>query len=598
AVALVLCVYLLSVASQGVVGDKVYTVVANQSASSCLSDNKTECSLMYYAAHPDQYFREDNTTFHFLPGQHELVDSTLVLMANISNLALYGTDVHEVTVVCSGEDSGGFSFYNVTNLTLKNLGLWNCSKRHRWLYDSVAVYIQQTVDVKMNRINIQNTPGLGLSLKNLYGNISINNITVDYSHNTKMSKGINFVYYCSYPYENSLLVNNVKISDSFFRHGINNFDSVAPSSGITVGLLCSANVSIVFDNVVVSGNQGKNGGNVFIEFTGWSTLWSISVSFLNSKILNGTANSGGGICVFAIAGGVNSGHSTLRSSTTILNVENTHFEGNTAYHNGGAVYLRLTQNSQRDIGRIVFKNNCTFKRNQLVYHSHLHGGIAVCILTFLLPSYDNHGTIFFEIEFSNCKFLENSVAQHSAAVPRTGALYAECASSITLRNCTFINNTCSGIVGIYSNFLLHGENKVSGNSAYKGGGLFFCSFSMMHLHNGTVLNIVNNHATLSGGGIYVDGECSPAVEFCLFQVDNVTADNATLQQTQVRLINNTAVSGSALYGGLIDWCILYVKRGQKFSTSYPAKIFNNTFHITTAKHDLSAISSNPIYVRF
>ncbi|CAI8004216.1 hypothetical protein GBAR_LOCUS3857, partial [Geodia barretti] len=103
-----------------------------------------------------------------------------------------------------------------------------------------------------------------------------------------------------------------------------------------------------------------------------------------------------------------------------------------------------------------------------------------------------------------------------------------------------------GIVGIYSNFLLHGENEVSGNSAYKGGGLFFCSFSMMHLHNGTVLNIVNNHATLSGGGIYVDGECSPAVEFCLFQVDNVTADNATLQQTQVRLINNTAVSGSAL----------------------------------------------------
>ncbi|CAI8004218.1 hypothetical protein GBAR_LOCUS3857, partial [Geodia barretti] len=48
-------------------------------------------------------------------------------------------------------------------------------------------------------------------------------------------------------------------------------------------LLCSANVSIVFDNVVVSGNQGKNGGNVFIEFTGWSTLWSISVSFLNSR---------------------------------------------------------------------------------------------------------------------------------------------------------------------------------------------------------------------------------------------------------------------------------------------------------------------------
>ena len=53
----------------------------------------------------------------------------------------------------------------------------------------------------------------------------------------------------------------MRISDSFFRCGINDFDNATPSSGITLGLSCSENVIIIFDNVVVSGNQGKNGGN-------------------------------------------------------------------------------------------------------------------------------------------------------------------------------------------------------------------------------------------------------------------------------------------------------------------------------------------------
>ena len=135
AVALTLCMCLLSVASQRVVGDKVYTVVANQSASSC-PGNQTECSLMYYAAHSDEYFREDNTTFHFMPGHHQLVNSTLVLMANISNLTLYGTDVNESVVVCSGKGSGRFSFFNITNLTIVNLSLYNCSHKSLKYADS------------------------------------------------------------------------------------------------------------------------------------------------------------------------------------------------------------------------------------------------------------------------------------------------------------------------------------------------------------------------------------------------------------------------------------------------------------------------------
>ena len=602
AVFILLGLCLLSVASQGVVGDKVYTVVANQSASSC-PGNQTECSLMYYAAHLDEYFREDNTTFHFLPGHHQLVNSTLVLMANIANLTLYGTDVSKVKVVCSGENSGGLVFYNITNFSMRHLSFWNCSKRQHWSYDSLAVHIQQTLNIELDHINIQNTAGLGLSLKNVYGKISIYNITVDFSHSTQKSKGINFVFYCSYPYvSDSVLASHMKVSDSFFRYGNNVFDDSTPSSGIVVKVYCSANIHIIFDNVALIGNQGKNGGNAWINFGSWSSLWSASIAILNSQILNGTANSGGGLCVFAIAGGVNYRHTTLGNSTTILNVVNTHFEDNTAYHNGGAVFLRLTQNSQRDVGRIVFQNNCTFKQNKLLYHAELHGGIAVYVVTFTLPRYNQHSMMFFKVEFSDCNFLENYVIQKtthpSSSIQRTGALYTENAQSITIHNCRFINNICSGIVGIYSNFLLHGENEIRGNSAPKGGGLYFCASSMMHLYNGTKLTIIENNATFTGGGIFVERECSPAVELCFFQVDNAAADNATLQQTQVHLINNIANAGSALYGGLIDVCTPYVKRGQKFNYSFPGRIFNSTFHIKNATIDLSVISSDAMYIGF
>ena len=78
-------------------------------------------------------------------------------------------------------------------------------------------------------------------------------------------------------------------------------------------------------------------------------------------------------------------------------------------------------------------------------------------------------------------------------------------------------------------------------------------------------------------------------------MDNITADDITLNQTQVHLINNTASAGSAIYGGLIDRCFLVYKRGQKAKAS---RIFNHTFHIQNKEGDLSVISSDPLYVGF
>ena len=584
---------LLSVASQGVVGDKVYTVVANQSASSC-PGNQTECSLMYYAAHPDEYLREDNTTFHFLPGHHQLVNSTLVLMANISNLTLYGTDVNESAVVCNGESSGGFSFHSIANLTIMNLTIFDCS---HWSFDSsvlIAVEIIETYNLTIYNMVIKETAGVGLQLIDVYGNTVIDHMTIESSHSTSKSKGGNFAYHCNH--SNSTIINMI-ISNSFIRNGSNTYKEKAESSGILIDYnFCSATVSIVLDNVYLENNCGQSGGNIMIDLGDLSVMWSISISILNSWIINGTANTGGGLYMVAM----DLGYDGVRRKypNNILRIYNTHFINNTAYYNGGAVYLRLHQNKPIALGRIIF-NQTTFSHNRLLYHSDAieHGGVGVHIVTYSLPGYEQHKTIFFKISFSDCLLQQNILQQSehddSASRPRTGALYTENCQSITLMNCTFNNNNCSGIVGLHSNFLIHGKNEIRGNTAEKGGGIFFCSGSMMHLHNGTQLYITNNNATLSGGGIYVGSECSPATGTCFYQLDNATADNATLHQTQVYLINNIANAGSAIFGGQIDECFLFARH-----KVIPSNIFNAIFNIKGSKGDLSVISSDPMYVGF
>ena len=595
-VSLTLCVL---VVAQGVVADKVYIVVPGHSASSC-PGNQTECSLMYYAVHPQLYFNEDNTTFNFLHGDHHLVNSTLVLMANVTNLTLHGSTAGRARVVCSGEKSGGFSFYEINVLTITNLMLFNCSHKSANFSVLIALEVIRTSNLTLDNVIINNTAGVGLSLTDLHGDSVINKTKVDFSHNTTCCRGGNFAFYCSHNFvTDTATVHHVNVSNSFFRYGHNTLDTKSQSSGIMIEISCSANVEITFERVEVQENHDITGGNIFIDHVSFSNTWTVSISFLSCLIQGGIGNSGGGLCMFAIAGGAGENGT---SSNTILNVENTHFKNNTAYYNGGAVYLRLHQNSPVALGKITFSKNCTFIHNRLVYPSKTsHGGIGVQIIVYTLPEYKHHKTIFFEVSFNNSIFYNNHLHQEgysTMSVPRTGALYVENIRSLSIENSSFIDNNCSGIVGINSNFILSGRNNISGNRALKGGGIFFCAGSMIWFRNGSELNVVGNHASWHGGGIFVDGECSPAVQFCFFQVDNILADNSTLQKTRVNLIHNNASAGSALYGGLIDYCILYDVRGQRYNHSYPAIIFNLTFHIKHDPYDLSYISSDPMYVGF
>ena len=288
-----------------------------------------------------------------------------------------------------------------------------------------------THHLKIYKVHIHGTAGVGLTLTDIYGETNIDHIIVESSYNTTMSRGGNLLYNCSYSYDSGSNINHVTFTNSAFRYGKNNVDG----SGIAIGVLCTANIKIELQNIYLVDNVGKSGGNILINLSG-ST--NVSILIMNSWI-GGTANdgSGGGLCMFGI-------------SSALLKIENTHFENNTSYHNGGAVYLALHEGFPAALGLIEF-TNCTFTSNKYVYGSTTsHGGVAVHINTFVVADDFQHKIIFFTILFSDCIFKGNFLkkARNTVDLPRAGALFTENVKSIALQNSSFINNSCSGIVGI------------------------------------------------------------------------------------------------------------------------------------------------------
>ena len=225
-------------------------VVPDNSAENCTGINHTNCSLMYYAAHPE-FFTEDNTIFLFLTGDHLLVNSTCVYMANISNLTLQGENgyVLKSRVVCNGQNSGSFSFYNITNLTIENLSFIRCSGSAEHFRGLTAVEIHLIRNMDMSNININGTAGYGLSLRDLYGSSVLSNITVESSHNTSHASGGNLVFNCSdrYMYTSQEgMTHSLTVTDSYFQNGVNHVGR-SSSSGMYIHIYCQTKLNIRLD---------------------------------------------------------------------------------------------------------------------------------------------------------------------------------------------------------------------------------------------------------------------------------------------------------------------------------------------------------------
>lgn len=561
---------------------------------------------MYYVNNTEEYFTTSNTTFLFLEGEHVLQQNG-TFIEDISDLTLThdvdnDSNASQATVMCSG--SGGFSFSNITNLKITGLRLVGCSKHSQNFRVFVAVEMSLIFNLEIFWVSIHNTTGFGLMTDGLFGTATIRNITIDLSHSVSYAYGGNFAIYCKdWQFLNYSTNHSLTVSDSQFLYGTNKYnEDAAQASGIYVHIDCHVSMNITFHRISVKGNVATEGGNMGILYISNSSQWTVIISILNSIISDGYAEIGGGLFMTAVATSGDKGSKVI----TIFKVINTTFSQNQSPTLGGGVYFRLHENYVSTIGLFTFQD-CTFSENEITspYNDfEEHGGVAVHVLTYLRPDYEKHLTPLFNVSFVNCTFSHNTVQYpppggRGNLSSRNGAFFVQNVKSLSLQNCTFINNSCAGVIAINSNLLLRDWNHIQNNKGTRGGGMVFCAGSLMHLYTGTILNITQNTATQYGGGIYVEDDCTQVIPYCFFQVDNATANSSALNKTNVNLINNTAgLAGSALYGGLVDSCTLIDKVfARHYPTKISSKVFDATFYIESSGSS-SNISSDPMQVCF
>ena len=374
------------------------------------------------------------------------------------------------------------------------------------------------------------------------------------------------------------------------------------------------NGSIEFRDCIISHNTARDdGGGVGITYT----YGNGSIEFNNCRIHNNTAqyDHSGGVYIRSLSGHV----STEIFNCTIYN--------NTARYYGGGMSFYLYGNGSIDFSNCKIYNNTSQFSGGGGVHSHLYTG-SVSMKFFNCTIYNNnaryigggvdiHSESGNEFEFSNCTISNNSAGFGSGlclrsfqststssfhftnVVIRFNKLinnvdanqksYTSAVLLINLANVTFdeihvISHDTTGLVGVNSLITFNRCNKFLKNSGNYGGGIALYESSQLIINQNANISFINNHASVSGGGIFVSQVLGvDTASNCSFKV--IPFHDPNDNKTVLYFANNTAdISGDVLYGGKIDDCT---------STLY----FDHLFYYPK-QTGLSVVTSDPIQVCF
>ena len=610
----------------------VYYVVPTNGSES----NYPYChSLQYYADRQARYFVTEST-FIFLSGEHRLNHGTNITVANVSNVTL----MHNATISVCGDteekdgrpvidcDGGesGFIFTNVSHLKIQGINITNCGQQlynrtHHNNHTNIqyvdvwkaAVALAFVTDFTLVETCITNSTGYGLFGHSVLGTSLIDWCVLTENKGRVLSKcngsrtcrvhgGNMGVYYNTSCHENTsyFYINNTYITDGY---------SISYASGLDLILNCpNGGIHLILYKVHLSHNTGKNskydssvGTNLGFQLLAFPDQSPLNSVRLNECVIeNGYSDFSSGLHASIYINSTNSGEQKHETEIiTVLEINNTNFLNNTSKDVGSALRMRLyyaREITKTQVG--ISLHNCHFEKNRFIAnHLEQKGGAVVNIVTFKVIENEPHSMPQFRTSFTYCTFENNSLLQHPSL--SSGVLYVEEHSNVVLEDCAILNNSCSGIVAVHSYIRFTGHNTIERNQAVYGGGIMLSNNAVMLLTENTTLLIGNNSATKAGGGIYAAVSSSSAVPPCFFQFDPDTLLNKSRRKgICVNLQNNTAITGTTVYGGQIDECYFLVDNTpwkNKFLLHQKSgKIFNDTFHYDV--HNQTAISSDPVRV--
>ena len=601
----------------GIATANEYYVSAAPNGVPCQPTDLPCHNLSYYVADYSSYFTDD-TIFYFLEGTHTL--QGILEITNISNITLQGLghikqSFHETVmqstsvIMCSdNKRASGIKITTSKSILMKSLTIANCSF-DAYISDKKIVNSLHFVDINyvtMEWVSVQNGSGYGLCLVNNFDVLIANssfanngqpesfrgNTYIYYDNQLKnlsrvnivqsnFSMSLGFVLYLMYDSEVKVIIENSEFSqnigggvliDSSGNSNIefNNctiYNNNAKYNGGGVSINLHGKDSIEFNNCTIYSNNAKyNGGGVYI-----SSDRSGSIRFTNCTIYNNTVQYAGGGGVYIMS---------MKSMNGSIDFNNCSIYNNTVqYARGGGVSIVSRGNSSIGFCNCsIYINTAWLKgggvhidsgesgsykfRNCIIYNNTAYLGTGMLLVA------SRTSFLFINVSFHFNK-VHNKKYVHEAAVVLVNI------HDVIFEQIEVSNHDTTGLMSLNSIITFEKNNTFVNNSGIYGGGIALFEYSQLLLKNQTNISFVNNHASESGGGIFVSQILAEDIDKkCLFQLNSHNA-NASLY-----FVNNTAnISGDVLYGGNINDCR------------------SDVFHYNEQR-GLSVVSSDPIQVCF
>ena len=377
--------------------------------------------------------------------------------------------------------------------------------------------------------------------------------------------------------------------------------------------LAAASLTLFSGNNMLVGNQAHSGGVVYAresiihvysqslltannsatETGGAAYVSNTDLTFFsgNNKLVHNQAHSGGALYA---------SDSRVRAYSESLLLAN-----NTAKDTGGAVYLSKANLS------FVSGNN-TFIKNEAMAGGAIHLNKGKLIFSggnskLVENKADDGGAIYVSeskliIETdSQTKIYANSAICHGGGLYLTmSELKIKGESLYITRNRA--NNSGGGIFSTNSSIIVEGAVYFVSNEAESGGGVSLEKSAKLRgtlAENGQI-NFVTNRASHYGGALYVDDATNPDMCAAVNIQSNIRSIDSECfsKLVFVNMSDNYAgVSGSNVFGGLLDRCKVHSEISKKYQMNKLGIMsFQNSSNINESQ--LDTISSHPVRLCF
>ncbi|XP_065888116.1 uncharacterized protein [Dysidea avara] len=534
----------------------------------------------------------NNTRLQLASGSFNL--STLnATMIGLSSITIEGAGVLKTVVTCNYSDAGLY-FVEVDHLTIANLTISNCGMLQNsttWNTSSPAKYrsavtVYNTSNVVVDSVMFYQNNGIGLSIVNTGGVVTISNSVFDsnyvsgdgeypgggglyiefpfclpdsFSHAVLSSNSRNS--HSQYTVDTCYFTNN--IAKKMTRHTHTSDVTLLPCAKETFGRGggmsifirgYATNNTITITNTVFTSNLAKWGAGLLIEFNHYSNNNTVSVKersrFTDNHCVDSSnhSNSGGG-------GGAQIVYSSYENTNSPGNnkvfFSQCDFTGNTAYWGGGLSYL-IVKEPQQLATNILYFDNCNWQNNVARF------GAAVD-----LSLYQSLASgVVLPVVFENCSFVGNSLSMPVGQfeLQGIGTLYTNFIVVTFKGSVVFNANEGSALVisaagvNISDNCVLTFAN----NKGRRGAAVSLLASSWINVRDNTAVTFSGNKADAMGGAIYaelINEHNMIATWNCFFQYFNATIE-PDMWTTKIRFQQNVAQHGGhSIYATTLRSCL-------------------------------------------